>query len=148
MLTLLLGPFALFAQDASKNLSPAPPAASSDAQPQPDAAGVYKLGSKVAPPQVIFYVEATFSEKAKRKKLGGICNVGLIVDSQGSPQNVHVVKSVAEGLPDDERSAAISLDKKAVEAVKNIGSSLRGSRASLYPLRWTSRSGSASTDLH
>jgi len=40
------------------------------------------------------------------------------VDSRGNPQDVHVVKSIAESVPPKLRSDAQGLDEKAVEAVR------------------------------
>ena len=51
--------------------------------------------------------EAAYSDEARRKKIQGVCLVGLIVDAQGNPQNVHVVRTLGMGL-----------DEKAVEAVR------------------------------
>ena len=123
LLTLLLGPAlfgstALFAQEAHQGRSDRPSSSLSGAQPQPDASGLYKSNGRATAPQIIFSVDPTVSPEAAKKRLDVICNVRLIVDAQGNPQKVHVMKSLADGLPDDDRSAAISLDKKAVEAVK------------------------------
>ena len=56
---------------------------------------------------VIYQVEPEFSEEARKAKFMGVVLVNLIVDSQGRPQNVHVLRGVGMGL-----------DEKAVEAVK------------------------------
>ena len=118
LITLLLASTALFGQDSPKDLTPTPPAASSDAEPQADASGIYKAGGAVTPPKVTFSAEPTYSQKARAKRLEGFCTIGLIVDGHGNPQNIRVIKSLAEGLSDDERSAALSLDEKAIKAVR------------------------------
>jgi TonB family protein len=56
---------------------------------------------------VIHSVEARFSDVARKAKYQGVCIVALIVDTQGNPQNVHVIRSLGMGL-----------DENAVEAVK------------------------------
>ncbi len=58
-------------------------------------------------PQVIFSIDPEFSEEARQAKLGGICLVGVIVDTNGVPQRVHVVRLLGK-----------SLDEKAIEAVR------------------------------
>jgi TonB family protein len=93
-------------------------AATPPSRPNPDASGVYHTGDGVSPPQLTYSVDPEFSDKARRKKLGGTCILGLVVDSRGVPQDVHITRSLAEGVPPKLHSAAQSLDAKAVEAVK------------------------------
>jgi periplasmic protein TonB len=69
--------------------------------------GVRKIGGGVSSPQLIFQVEPEFSEEARKAKFMGVVLVGLIVDPQGLPRNVHVIRGVGMGL-----------DDKAVEAVR------------------------------
>ena len=56
---------------------------------------------------LIHKVDPEFSEDARRAKFMGVVLVNLIVDQQGQPQNVHVL-----------RGAGMGLDDKAVAAVK------------------------------
>ena len=69
--------------------------------------GIYHPGGGVSAPQVIYAPDPEFSDEARRAKYQGICVVALIVDAQGNPQNVHIVRPLGMGL-----------DEKAVEAVK------------------------------
>ncbi len=69
--------------------------------------GLERIGGRVSAPQVLFEPEAEFSDEARRAKYQGIVLVGLIVDAQGNPQNVHVIRSLGMGL-----------DEKAIEAVR------------------------------
>ncbi|HEY4379555.1 MAG TPA: TonB family protein, partial [Acidobacteriaceae bacterium] len=69
--------------------------------------GLRKIGGGVSTPVVIFKVDPEFSEEARRAKFMGVVLVNLIVDPQGRPQNVHVL-----------RGAGMGLDGKAVDAVK------------------------------
>ena len=69
--------------------------------------GIYHLGGGVSAPVPLNSVEAEFSDEARRAKYQGIVLVGLIVDAQGNPQNVHVVRALGMGL-----------DEKAIEAVR------------------------------
>jgi protein TonB len=69
--------------------------------------GVYHPGGGVSAPQVIFAPDPEFSDEARRAKYQGICVVALIVDAQGNPQHVRVVRPLGMGL-----------DEKAVKAVR------------------------------
>jgi len=55
---------------------------------------------------VIYQVAPEFSEQARAAKFMGVVTIGLTVDAQGNPTNVHVLRGVGMGL-----------DQKAVEAV-------------------------------
>jgi TonB family protein len=69
--------------------------------------GLYQIGGRVAAPVLVFQPEAEFSDEARRAKYQGVCVVSLIVDAQGNPQSVHVIRSLGMGL-----------DEKAMEAVR------------------------------
>jgi protein TonB len=69
--------------------------------------GVKNVGGGVSKPIPIYQVEPEFSEEARKAKFMGLPLVGLIVDKNGLPQNVHIIRGVGMGL-----------DDKAIEAVK------------------------------
>jgi len=69
--------------------------------------GLYQIGGRVSAPVVIHSVEAEFSDEARRAKYQGVCLISLIVDTQGNPQNIRVVRALGMGL-----------DEKAVEAIR------------------------------
>ena len=69
--------------------------------------GIAQVGGRVSAPVPIFQPEAEFSDEARRAKYQGVCLVSLIVDTQGNPQNVHIVRALGMGL-----------DEKAMEAVR------------------------------
>jgi TonB family protein len=69
--------------------------------------GLAQVGGRVSAPVPLFEPEAEFSDEARRAKYQGVCLVGLIVDAQGNPQNVHIVRTLGMGL-----------DEKAMEAVR------------------------------
>ncbi len=69
--------------------------------------GLFRIGGGVSAPVPIYQPEAEFSDEARRAKYQGVCIVSLIVDAQGNPQNVHVVRPLGMGL-----------DEKALEAVR------------------------------
>lgn len=69
--------------------------------------GLYHIGGGVSAPVPLNSVEAEFSDEARRAKYQGVVLVGLIVDAQGNPQSVHIVRALGMGL-----------DEKAIEAVR------------------------------
>jgi len=69
--------------------------------------GIMSVGGGVSAPVVIHSVEPEFTDEARRQDFQGTCEIQLIIDSQGNPQNVHVIRHLGEGL-----------DEKAVEAVQ------------------------------
>lgn len=69
--------------------------------------GVMSVGGGVSAPVVIHSVEPQFTDEARRENFQGTVEIQLIIDSQGNPQNVHVIRHLGEGL-----------DEKAVQAVQ------------------------------
>ncbi len=72
-----------------------------------DSSGLQEGGQKISAPVPLYQPNAEYSDYARRKGISGICLVRLIVDANGNPQNVRIVKSLEP-----------SLDQKAIEAVK------------------------------
>jgi len=85
---------------------PAPPPAQGALQ-EYGGEPVRKIGGGVSSPVPVFESQPEYSKEAKKAKLNGIVLVNLIVDAEGMPQNVHVLRGVGMGL-----------DEKAVEAVQ------------------------------
>jgi protein TonB len=69
--------------------------------------GVKNVGNGVIGPKIIYQPEPEFSEEARKAKFMGVVTVSIIVDAQGKPQNVKVLRGVGMGL-----------DEKAMEAVR------------------------------
>ncbi len=69
--------------------------------------GVMHVGGGVSPPRLIYSVDPEFSDEARKAKYQGTSVVALIVDTNGLPQNIRVVRALGMGL-----------DEKAVAAVK------------------------------
>ena len=69
--------------------------------------GLMSVGGGVSAPVVVHSVEPEFTPEARAANFQGSVSIQLIVDSQGNPQNVHVVQHLGMGL-----------DDKAVEAVR------------------------------
>lgn len=63
-------------------------------------------GPGVSPPKPVYTPEAIFSTLARKFKIQGICLVQLIVDSNGEPKDVHLLRSLEP-----------SLDQQALKAV-------------------------------
>ncbi|HEX5235011.1 MAG TPA: energy transducer TonB [Silvibacterium sp.] len=89
-----------------------------ESRPNPDASGVYHAGKGVTPPQITYSVDPEFADKARRKKLGGTCIIAMVVDGTGTPQDVHIVTSIASSVAPKLRSAAKGMDENAVKAAK------------------------------
>jgi TonB family protein len=68
---------------------------------------IYHVGGDVSAPKLVFAPDPQFTEKARRAKYQGVCVISTVVDAQGNPTQVQVVRRLGMGL-----------DKKAVEAVK------------------------------
>ncbi len=68
--------------------------------------GVMSVGGGVSAPQVIHSVQPQFTADARRENFQGVVAVQLIVDSQGLPQDVRVVRHLGMGL-DEEAIAAV-----------------------------------------
>ena len=69
--------------------------------------GPYHPGGGVSSPKVISAVDPEFSDEARRQKYQGVVVLSLIVDAQGNPQRIRVIRPLGMGL-----------DEKAIEAVK------------------------------
>jgi protein TonB len=69
--------------------------------------GVMSVGGGVSAPVVVHSVEPEFTSEARAANFQGSVSIQLIVDAQGNPQNVHVI-----------RHAGMGLDEKAIEAVR------------------------------
>ncbi len=85
--------------------------------PEPNAEGIYEVGKGVTPPKLLSSTEPEYSAEARKKKITSDCLVGLIVDPDGHPKNIHVIRSAAEGQPAKKQDAARTLDQKAMDAI-------------------------------
>ena len=68
---------------------------------------VYHVGGDVTAPKLVYAPDPEYTEEARRAKYEGACVISTIVDAQGNPTQVQVVRQLGMGL-----------DNKAVEAVK------------------------------
>jgi periplasmic protein TonB len=69
--------------------------------------GVFKVGGGISAPEAISTPDPEYTEEARNAKTQGTCILWLIVDDQGHPRDIKIVRGLGHGL-----------DSKAVEAVK------------------------------
>lgn len=68
--------------------------------------GVYQIGGEVSQPVLISKIEPEYSEEARKAKYSGTVLLSVIIDANGIPRDVHIVRPLGLGL-----------DEKAIEAV-------------------------------
>ena len=81
-------------------------------------AGVRHVGGSVTPPKVLNRIDPEYPKEARKRHVSGVAVVQLIVDAHGIPQNIHILRSIVDTVGDKDRSAALSLDQAAIEAVE------------------------------
>ena len=69
--------------------------------------GVFKVGGGISAPQAVSTPDPEYTEEARRAKTQGTCILWLIVDAEGRPRDIRIVRGLGFGL-----------DAKAIEAVK------------------------------
>src|ERR1700676_1997036 len=69
--------------------------------------GVFKVGGGISAPQAVSTPDPEYTEEARNAKTQGTCILWLIVDDQGRPRDIRIVRGLGMGL-----------DAKAIEAVK------------------------------
>jgi periplasmic protein TonB len=69
--------------------------------------GVFKVGGGISAPQAISTPDPEYTEEARNAKTQGTCVLWMIVDDQGHPRDIRVVRGLGFGL-----------DARAIEAVK------------------------------
>ncbi|HTB97960.1 MAG TPA: energy transducer TonB [Terracidiphilus sp.] len=67
---------------------------------------VYRIGGGVTPPVPTFTPEAHYSREAREDKINGVCLVSIIIDTNGRPQQIRVVRPLGHGL-DEQAIAAV-----------------------------------------
>ena len=68
--------------------------------------GAYRIGGEVSAPQLVSKVEPEYSEEARKAKFSGSVLLSIVVDANGMPRDVKVIRPLGLGL-----------DEKAIEAV-------------------------------
>ena len=90
------------------------PATASPAGSEPS---VYNVGGAVTPPAVLKKVGPTWPKNARKRRIEGRCLIALVVDAEGNPQDIHVLRSIGENLTGKDKAAAAELDRAALQAV-------------------------------
>jgi protein TonB len=60
--------------------------------------GAYSLGAVSSAPVLIHKVEPEFSEEARKARFNGVVLLRVIIDAQGVPTNIEVVRAPGLGL--------------------------------------------------
>jgi protein TonB len=102
------------AAQASQTPAPATPGADQAAP----ASHALQVGGGITPPTPIYQPEPAFTKEARKQHVSGVTTVSIVVDTQGNPVNVHIIKSIADTVDEKHRAAALMLDQAAVDAVK------------------------------
>ena len=101
---------AAFGQQPALDPAVAPPSQAAGA-PQTDSSTAsgrpYHVAGSVKPPKLIHSVDPEYSKEARKAKFSGTVEVRLVVDEDGNPTHVQVVKGVGMGL-DEEAVKAVS----------------------------------------
>jgi TonB family protein len=74
---------------------------------KPASSGVYKIGGDVAQPKLLNKVEPQYTKEAAKKKIQGMAVLSVVIDADGQPQDIRVIRNLDPGL-----------DQKAIEAVR------------------------------
>ncbi len=69
--------------------------------------GVYKVGGGISAPEAISSPDPEYTDEARQAKKQGTCVLSMIVDAQGHPRDIRVVRGLGFGL-----------DAKAIDAVR------------------------------
>ena len=69
---------------------------------------VAQMGNGVAAPKVTYQPQPGYTEEARRAKVQGSVTLSIVVDPEGAPRNIKVIRSLDPGL-----------DQKAMDAVSN-----------------------------
>jgi TonB family protein len=84
----------------------------------PETSRVFRQEPGIVMPKATHFVEPTYTEEARKRKIRGTARVEVVVEADGHLRTAHVVKSAADAYSDPkDREAAQTLDQKAIEAV-------------------------------
>ena len=92
--------------DPAPTPSPAPSPSASNPQPSTSLNQPMHIGGDVTAPVVLTHVDAPFTQIAKMARVSGTVEVSLVVDKNGVPTQVHVVKGLGGGLDENALKAA------------------------------------------
>jgi TonB family protein len=81
--------------------------ASGETEPPVQKAAIFKVGTGVSPPKMVYSPEPQFSDASREIGFQGVATLGLIVDAQGMPRNLRILSPLGAGL-DEQAVAAIA----------------------------------------
>ena len=84
--------------------------------PSPNSAGTHQGG--VTGPKILRQPEPQYTQIARQQRITGVATVMCLINAQGNPENVHVIKSIADTVDSKHRAAALTLDQAAIDTVK------------------------------
>lgn len=79
---------------------------------------IYKPGGAVTSPKLTYSIDPPYTDPARKKKLTGTTVLSLIVKTDGTPENIQIIHSLAEGCKPKLKAVAEGLDRSAVAAVE------------------------------
>jgi TonB family protein len=83
-----------------------------------EASGVFRQEPGIVMPKVTHFVEPSYTDEARKRKIRGTVRVEVVVEADGHLRTPQVLKSAADADSDPrDRDAAQTLDQKAIEAV-------------------------------
>lgn len=68
--------------------------------------GIYRFVSGASQPVAIFRPDPEYSDEARKARLQGTVELELVVDENGRPRDIRIVKSLGLGLDEEARKAA------------------------------------------
>ena len=102
--------------DAQSSVQGAPQAPVQTAA-SPEQPKIYKPGDGVSVPKLVHHVDPGYTKEARKYKMHGLTVLSIVVDADGKPRDIRVIRSLAEEYTPELRSAAESLDDSAVKAI-------------------------------
>ena len=88
-------------------------------RPQNKNEKIYQLGDAgITPPKPLATPEPAIDKPLSGAKFQGVTIVEFVLNTEGIPEHIHVVRSVAKDMKKKDRDKAKDLDQKAVEAVQ------------------------------
>jgi protein TonB len=95
-----------------------PPMIPAQTTASPESGRVYRSGDDVQQPTLLFAPDPEFNELVRKARISGKITVGLVVDTEGNPQQVHIVNSITSTAAVKNQQAAQSMDEEALKAVR------------------------------
>jgi TonB family protein len=84
--------------------------------PNPNTSGTHQ--GSVTGPKILHQPDPQYTQIARQQRITGVATVMCLINAQGNPENVHVIKSIADTVDSKHRAAALTLDQAAIDTVK------------------------------